>query len=536
MDVALDEEIARLELRISRVWQVFYSLGIVFGLVVYAATGFTLAAWCAGLAALYLLWFSVEAELRRRGYAGRGMVALDVTVESTLPWVFLLITTWSQGPAYALGSWLPPLLYAAIIVASAARLRPWVPIALSVSAALTFPAAYFLIVRPQLAPELLAEPLLGAPMQITRAVSLLAGGALAAIVTVVLRRAITRADIAVRERDLFGKYRLEQRIASGGMGTVFEATYCPEGGFERRVAVKQIHPHLARQQRFVEGFRREAELSARLAHPNIVQVLDFGRIEERYFLAMEYVDGLTLSSLMRRLRIAEIIIQAHLVAHIGREILAGLVYSHTGARDARGELLRVVHRDLSPANVLLSQNGEVKISDFGVARALRDSQVAHSKTVVGQVGYMAPEQARALAIDERSDLFSLGVVLWELLCGRPLFDRGAEGPTLLALVSDEIPAPSSTRAVDPAWDGLLLRALERDPDRRYPTARTMLLDLEALADASAGSLSTRATSELAELVRTALDLPETGHDPAGDSREALSQAPTRVIVRGSAQR
>ncbi|MBW2524293.1 MAG: serine/threonine protein kinase [Deltaproteobacteria bacterium] len=516
MDEALDEQIARIELRITWVWQLLYLIGIIYALVLYLAGGLRLAAWSAAACAVYLAWFSVEATLRRRRRAPRALIALSVIVESTLPSCFLLLATWTQGAAYALSSWLPPMFFAALVLSSTIRLRPWAPLVLALSSAVTIAAAYALVVRPALPPELMDTPIHGAPVQVARSASMVIAGLLSAGLAVVLRRAISKADMTARERDLFGKYRLEQPIGSGGMGTVFRAIYCPEGGFERLVAVKQIHPHLARQPSFVDAFRREAELSARLIHPSIVQVMDFGRIDDRYFLAMEYVEGLTLAAMMARLRHANVRVEPPLVAQVGREILAGLVYSHTGARDRNGDLLRVVHRDLSPANVLMSTNGEVKIGDFGVARALRDAQSAHTRTAVGHAGYMAPEQAMAEPVDERSDLFSLGVVLWELLCGRPLFDRGAEGPTLLALVNDEVAAPSSLLSVDPAWDELLLRALERNPDRRYSTAAAMLVDLESAAAAHPGSVAGRVSADLAALVVRSIGLPE---PPAGEEDE-----------------
>jgi serine/threonine-protein kinase len=148
------------------------------------------------------------------------------------------------------------MLFGALVVTAIARLRPSAPVLIAVSSALTFPAVYFFVLRGQLQAEALASPLLSPMMQVTRATSLLLGGSFAYFVARGLRRAIGKADSAVRGRDLFAKYRIERRIAAGGMGTVFEAVYCPEGGFERRVAVKRIHPHLAELPRFVEAFRR----------------------------------------------------------------------------------------------------------------------------------------------------------------------------------------------------------------------------------------------------------------------------------------
>ncbi len=525
LDDALQAEIGRLELLVSKCWLLLGVIGIVGGSLVYAVMGLVMGAWCAVTSAALMPWFMVDVWHRQRGGPARWLQVGNVIVESAIPWAFMLVIAYTQGPAYALGSWVPPMAFAAVIVASVARLRVSPPVILAASSAALFVTLYFAVVRGLLPADRAHEPLLSPQMQISRTIGFLLGGVLAAVISGGLRRAIGKADVVARERDLFGKYRVLSRIASGGMGTVYEALYCPEGGFERRVAIKRIHPHLARTSDFVESFRREAELSARLAHPNIVQVLDFGRVGDGYFLALEYVDGMTLESLMTRLREAELEVAPRLVAHIGREILAGLAYSHAGARDADGSLMRVVHRDLSPANVLVSRNGEVKITDFGVARALRDAAAANTKTVVGHAAYMAPEQARALPIDERCDLFALGVTLWELLCSRRLFDRGAEGATLMALVSDSIPTPSEVASVHGRWDGFLERALQRDPDKRFPSARVMVRELDTLPDARTGSLPASGQEELAALVLRALELPDHG---SGNEQAATTQLPTRV--------
>ena len=407
-----------------------------------------------------------EAELLRRGRGSRALRTVTTVVESTVPWAFLGVMASTQGAAYALGSWVPPLLFSGLIISSTARLRPVDPLIIGVSSGLVFPFLYFLWLRPALPPELATLPLFQPQMQISRGVSLALAGVLAWMIAGALRSAIGKAESTVRERELFGKYRLLKHLASGGMGTVFEALYCPEGGFERTVAVKRIHPHLASEARFITFFRNEAELSARLVHPNIVQVLDFGSVDGTYFLAMELVSGLTLQAFMKRAWAAKLALPPRLVAHLGHEILAGLAYSHTAARAADGSLLRVIHRDICPANLLISRNGEVKISDFGVARALRQTGSDQTRTVAGHSGYMAPEQARALPFDERCDLFSVGVILWELVCGKPLFHRGSEGPTLLAVMSADVPRPTGAARRHPPWLGRLHRARPGPRSRR----------------------------------------------------------------------
>jgi eukaryotic-like serine/threonine-protein kinase len=318
-----------------------------------------------------------------------------------------------------------------------------------------------------------------------------------------VRRAIGKAAKSARAQDLFGKYRIERSIASGGMATVFAATYCPEGGFARPVAIKRIHPHLAGMGSFVEAFRNEAELGARLVHPNIVQVLDFGRVEETYFLAMEYVDGVTLGALMRVLRAGPRALSPSLVAWMGREMLEGLSYSHDGARDQDGRVLRIVHRDLSPGNVLVSRTGQVKLSDFGIARALRDASKYVTVSLVGHMSYMAPEQTSGHETDERSDLFSIGVILWELLVGKALFRRATEAATLLAIVNDPAPPPSEERGelAEPLWDAFFARALAREPGGRYQTAREMGDALLGLLD----KIGPPRPDELPALVRQAAE-------------------------------
>ncbi len=487
----------------------------------------------------FLVVFVAIGRLARRSNAPA--VALfwaQVAVESTLPWVFVCLLARTQGPEYALGSWVPPMLYACVVCVGILRLRPLVPVVVGVLGTVQYEMLYALYVRPQLSEAALQLPLFGTRMQVVRGVSIAVSGALCSAVAVGLRRAIGRAAKTARAQDLFGKYRIEERIASGGMATVYAATYCPEGGFARPVAIKRIHPHLAREASFVDAFRNEAELGARLVHPNIVQVLDFGRVEETYFLAMEFVDGVTLGALMRHTRAASIALSPSLVAWVGAQMLEGLAYSHAGASDQEGNLLRIVHRDLSPANVLVSRNGQVKLSDFGIARALRDTHAYVTVSVVGHMSYMAPEQASGNKTDERSDLFAIGAILWELLCGTTLFRREHEATTLLAVLNDPVPVPSATRAgLGDSWDAFLARALERDPARRYPTAREMADALKAIL----GRVGQPQGEELPELVakvsaRTRAENGKNGQSDAPTLSAPSLVDPTDVAVRAEQTR
>ena len=510
---ALSEEIVRLERVTVRIWQFMYLVGILIALTIAATIAPVLGLWCAMAAAGYLGWFLLYGYLIRREPPRRSLRVVATIVDGTMPWIFTIVLVFTEGAEYALSSWVPPMLFCALLVASTVRFHPIAPMLFGLTGGAMYPILYVTVVQGRLGADAAGELLYQPPMQVSRSVTLVIGGILTALVTAGVRHVVGRAERVVRERDLFGKYRMVRQIASGGMGTVWEALYCPEGGFERRVAVKRVHAHLAEQKKFVTDFRAEAELGSRLAHPNIVQVMDFGRIESSYFLAMEYIDGITLAQFMGRAFRAHHPIELGVAGQIARELLAGLVHAHEGARGGDGQPLRVVHRDLCPQNVLLSTNGEVKITDFGVARALGESVAAYTRTVAGHAAYMAPEQARGEGVDERSDLFPVGVILWELLAGRRLFARDSEAATLMALVTDDLlPVAAIRTDIDPAWDRFLARTLEREPDARFASAREMALALESLP----GSRVERAAEQIAVLVES-LGLTEEETAPSEDN-------------------
>lgn len=533
LDVALESQIQRLDLLIARVWQVLALTGLLGGIVLSLLMPGRLGLTLSATSGVFLGYFTFHATALERGRGGTHLLALGTAVESAVPWVFMLVLYSTEGAAYALGSWLPPLLVGVLVIAATARLRPLMPVIVGVSSGVLFLSLYLLLLRFHIDPNAEPRKLFSPGMQLSRSLSLMGGGLAASLITRSLRDAIGRAERSVREQDLFGKYRLESKIASGGMGVVHRATYCPEGGFERLVAVKLLHAHLAEQESFLAAFRSEAELSARLVHPNIVQVLDFGRTATAYFLAMEFIDGMTLASFMRRLLAHERRLPAHVAAFVVREILEGLAFSHHEARDAEGRPLRVVHRDLCPANVLVSRAGNVKIADFGIARALRDTDTSLTRTVAGHIGYMAPEQAQRGVIDERCDLFAAGVIAWELLALRPLFQRGNEGQTLLALLSNEVPPLAGERPdLDPAWDGWLKRSMALAPSTRFASASEMLDGLRKLRAADAKA----AGQELAELVRWASAAPDPGATAGWVAREETDDpehrtAPTKIVTR-----
>ncbi len=533
LGAALEEQIRRLDVFLCRVWQLASAIGIAGGLLLSLFVEGPLGITASAVAGLLLAWFTLEAYLLARNVGTRALPLVSYAIEGTVPWAFLFILLETQGPSYALGSWAPPLLVAVLIITATARLRPLAPLLLGVTSGAVFLAMYALAIRPRLTDVERAETLYGGAMQVSRAISLSVGGLLAGVITRALRNVIGRAERSARSMDLFGKYKLREKIAAGGMGVVHRAVYCPEGGFERVVAVKLLHPHLAEEGAFLEAFRAEAELSAKLVHPNIVQVLDFGRAGDAYFLAMEFVDGLTLGALLRRLRAADERLSPAVVAYVAHEILAGLAHSHTGARDQDGTVLRVVHRDLCPANVLVSKSGEVKIGDFGIARALRDADTSETKTIAGHAAYMAPEQLRAGPIDPRWDVFAWGVMVFELFAHRPLFQRATEAETLLAIMAADVPELSSFREdLDPRWEVVVRRAVAHDPKERFTTARDALDALASLPDVG----SSAGADELARLVARTLATPADAERaaPVPATDEAFRDAPTRAMPKADA--
>jgi serine/threonine protein kinase len=274
----------------------------------------------------------------------------------------------------------------------------------------------------------------------------------------------------------FGKYQLLRKIASGGMGQVFLAR--EHGAVERLVVLKLILPHLAEDEEFLTMFKEEARLVARLQHPNLITILDLLEVEGRHCLAMEYVQGDDVRRLDKQSRLKGKLLPTGLVLRIISEAASGLDYAHK-ARDAQGQPLRLVHRDVSPQNILVGFDGAVKIIDFGVAKAAGNSQQTATGVLKGKYPYMSPEQAAGHHIDGRSDQFALGVVMWEMLTGRRLF-KGESDMMTLRLVKDcQVPPPSQLNPkLPPGLDEVLMRALSPTPDKRYPDCGEFRLALE----------------------------------------------------------
>jgi serine/threonine-protein kinase len=289
------------------------------------------------------------------------------------------------------------------------------------------------------------------------------------------------------EGRVLGGFRLARQIASGGMATVYLAHRAQHARIGQAAAVKVIHPHLARDTDFVEMFLDEARIASCINHPNVCRVLDFGVSEGTYYLAMEYVMGETLADLLTQaMRAPEARnVTAALVTQIVAQACEGLHAAHD-ARDPQGTPLNVVHRDVSPQNIMIGYDGSVRVLDFGVASASERLHVTRKDAIKGRLQYMAPEQMRGQPIDRRADLWSLGVILWEGLAGQRLFRREDETSTIAAVLHEPLPSLASCeRPVPASLQRIVARALQRDRDARYTTARELSL---ALSRSTTGSL------------------------------------------------
>jgi tRNA A-37 threonylcarbamoyl transferase component Bud32 len=271
----------------------------------------------------------------------------------------------------------------------------------------------------------------------------------------------------------FGKYRLVEPLASGGMADVWRAEVSLAAGVTKEVALKLVRGEHAARSEFVEMFIEEARLASRLSHANVVQVFEFDQVDGRYYIAMELVHGRHLGQVVDRARESGLRLGLARVVHVGAEVAKGLAYAHRLTDGGRS--LGLVHRDVSPHNMLVSFEGEVKLADFGIARAMSRTGLTAPGTVKGKVAYMAPEQARGEPVDARADVFALGVVLWELCTGRRLFARDSDAAALAAVLHGEPPSPPSAwnEAVPGELDAAILGALARDPASRTGSAQEL---------------------------------------------------------------
>jgi serine/threonine protein kinase len=277
----------------------------------------------------------------------------------------------------------------------------------------------------------------------------------------------------------FGKYYLLERINVGGMAEVFKAKAFGVEGFERLLAVKRILPNIAEDEEFITMFIDEAKIAVQLNHANIAQIFDLGKVDDSYFIALEYVSGRDLRGIFDRCRQLGEPMPIAQACFIIMKVCEGLDYAHN-KRDAAGHELNLVHRDVSPQNVLISYEGEVKLIDFGIAKAAGKASKTQAGILKGKFGYMSPEQVRGLPIDRRSDIFSVGIVLYELLTGERLFVGESDFSTLEKVRNVEILPPSTyNRKIPEELERIVLKALAKDVDERYQNAIDLHDDLQA---------------------------------------------------------
>ena len=273
-----------------------------------------------------------------------------------------------------------------------------------------------------------------------------------------------------REVTCVGPYRLVREIGIGGMATVHLACTEREESFEKWVAVKTCHPHLAEDPIALRLFLEEGRLGALISHPNVGAVLDVGQEQGRYFIVLEYLQGNSLRAVMRRTRELRAKMPIAIACRIIADAANGLHAAHE-ARDARGDRLEVVHRDVTPHNLMITDAGVTKVVDFGVAQSTQSFSRGDDGMLHGKVSYMSPEQARGEPVDRRVDVFALGIILWELITGRRLFRGESDLATIINVLDCKIPPPGSiTRACPHDLNRIVMRALAVKPNERQGTA------------------------------------------------------------------
>jgi serine/threonine-protein kinase len=295
-----------------------------------------------------------------------------------------------------------------------------------------------------------------------------------------------------------GKYQLIHKLATGGMAEVFLAKAAGPKGFEKLLVLKRILPHLASEPSFVEMFLSEARLAAQLNHPNIVQIFDFGEADGTYFLAMEYIDGPNLREIIRRATGLGLSLPIPLCARIIAAACEGLAFAHTFWDLTTGQELNIVHRDISPDNILLSRQGAVKVVDFGIAKAAGLSPHTQTGVLKGKLSYMPPEYLRNESLDGRVDVYSLGVVFYELLTGqRPFTAKSEAGMVQAILYEAPVPVVQRRQEVPQAVQRILHKALAKDRESRYPDCIAFQEELEEFILSTAKPMG---ASQLAQIV------------------------------------
>ena len=296
------------------------------------------------------------------------------------------------------------------------------------------------------------------------------------------------------------RYRVLKRLASGGMAEVFVAESAGIEGFRKQVAIKRVLPQLSKKEQFIAMFLDEARLSAHLSHSNVVSVFDIGVGDGTYFIVMEYVDGADLKAVMDYTKKIGRTAPVEAAVYVATRICQGLAYAHDLKID--GKPLAIIHRDITPATVLITRYGEVKIVDFGLAKASSQLAASDAGVIKGKFGYLAPETVMEKPVDQRVDVFAVGIILWEMLAGRRLFQGDTDFQTV-RMVRDAVipPLPPLNRDVPPELDVIVRHALARDPESRYGTAHELGRDLTRFLFRYGLPVS---DDDVAELVKSAM--------------------------------
>jgi serine/threonine protein kinase len=335
----------------------------------------------------------------------------------------------------------------------------------------------------------------------------------------------------------FGPYELLERLAGGGMGEVYLARKSGKDGFQKLLVIKTLLPHLSEDEELILMFKDEARVTARLIHPNICQVFEFDQVGGTWYMAMEYLRGDDLRKLAKVCDGQGVELPPELICRIVSDAAAGLDFAHA-LRDAQGQPYGVVHRDVSPQNIFVTFEGAVKVIDFGVAKAVGRGQHTRTGALKGKYSYMSPEQAAGKSVDNRSDIFALGIVLHELLTKARLFKADSDTETLARVGACAVPVPSALNPrIPPGLDAIVLKALARNPDDRFTTAQELRLALEDWLRQGKYSASSAHLAEFLKVIyaerihkeaRTS-PMPMEAFDPTRNERSSNQRAaPSRV--------
>jgi serine/threonine-protein kinase len=326
------------------------------------------------------------------------------------------------------------------------------------------------------------------------------------------------------------RYKVLERIDAGGMAEVFKGTVTTIQGFEKLVAIKRILPNLTEDGRFVRMFLDEARIGLHLTHTNIVQTFDIGNASGTYFIVMEFVDGLNLKNVLNRVLQSGRSVPTEMAVYIAMEVCKGLSHAHELATPD-GEPLGIVHRDISPPNILVSREGEVKITDFGLAKAAIQVETTDPGVVKGKFGYLSPEAAQGEPVDLRSDIFALGIILWEIIAGRRLFLGRTDIETLEHVRMAEVPLLTTIKDDVPArLQEIILRALARDKNHRYRSAREFGSTLADYLFSQGRSVTSY------DLARLVTDLIENPPQPAQENQPGDNPKVIDILIQNEMDR